>query len=118
MILSMLNTVINKLTLTVTSLRISAWNANSLNHHAHEIILFLNKNKIDNLLLSESHTIKHTLIEIPHYTIYYTNHSYWTAYAASVIITKFTLVHYEIETFITNKIQALFHDLKPYHDQW
>jgi exonuclease III len=48
-----------------TSLRISAWNANGLKHHVQEIILFLKINKIDILLVSESHTTEHTFVKMP-----------------------------------------------------
>jgi exonuclease III len=68
-----------------TSLRISAWNANGLKHHIQEIILFLNINKIDILLVSESHTTEHSFIKMPHYTIYYANHPDGTAHAGSAI---------------------------------
>jgi hypothetical protein len=70
----------------VTSLRISVWNANDLNHHVQEIILFLNINKIDILLVSESHRTEHTFVKISHYAIYYANHPDATAHTGSVII--------------------------------
>jgi hypothetical protein len=40
----------------MTTLRITAWNENGLKNHIQEVILFLTINKIDILLVSESHT--------------------------------------------------------------
>ena len=48
-----------------TSVRIAAWNANGLKNHVQEIILFLYLNKIDILLISESHITDYTTIKIP-----------------------------------------------------
>jgi exonuclease III len=89
-----------------TSLRISLWNANGLKYHVQEIIIFLNINKIDILLLSESQATEHTFVKISHYTIYYENHPDGTAHAGSVIIIKSTLKHDKSEPFIMNKIQG------------
>jgi exonuclease III len=71
-----------------TSLRISAWNANGLKHHVQETILFLNINKIDILLVSESHTTEHTFVKIPHYTMYCPIHPDGTAHAGSVLLSN------------------------------
>jgi exonuclease III len=56
------------------TVRIAAWNANGLNNHTEENIVFLKANKIDILLISESHTTEQSVIKIPYYTIYYANH--------------------------------------------
>jgi hypothetical protein len=90
----------------VTSLRISAWNANGLEHNVQEITLFLNINRIGTLLVSESHTTEHPFVKVPHYTINYANHPDGTTHAGSAIIIKSTLKHYELEPFITNQIQG------------
>jgi exonuclease III len=88
------------------SLRISAWNANGLKHHVQEIILFININKIDILLVSESHTTEHTFVKIPHYTIYCSNHPDGTAHVGSEFIIKSAMKPYELQPFIMNKIQG------------
>jgi hypothetical protein len=54
-------------------------------HHVQEIILFLNINKMDSFLVSESHTTEDTFVKIPHYTTYYENHPDGTAHAGSAI---------------------------------
>jgi hypothetical protein len=63
--------------------------------------------KIDILLVSKSHTTEHASVKISHYTIYYANYSDGTAHAGSAIIIKSTLKHYELEPFITNKMQGI-----------
>lgn len=89
-----------------TSLRIAAWNANGLNKHVQEVTLFLKLNKIDILLISESHSTERTMIRIPYYTIYFANHPDGTAHAGSAIIIRSTLKHHELESYITSKIQG------------
>ena len=89
-----------------TSLRIAAWNANGLLNHVQEITLFLNINKIDILLISESHSTERTVIKIPYYTVYHANHPDGTAHGGSAIIIKSTLKHYVLQPYITNKIQS------------
>jgi hypothetical protein len=83
-----------------TSLKILAWLANDLKHHIQQIILLLNTNKIDILLVSESHTTEHTFVKIPHYTIYSADLPDGTAHAESAIIIKSTLKHYELEPLL------------------
>ena len=68
------------------SLRIAAWNSNGLYNHVQEISLFLSTNKIDILLISESHSTEQTVINIPYYIIYYAHHPDGTAHAGSPII--------------------------------
>jgi exonuclease III len=45
-----------------TTVRIAAWNANGLNNHIEEITVFLEANKIDILLISESHILNKALL--------------------------------------------------------
>lgn len=78
-----------------TSLRIAAWKANGLKNHILEIEYFLDINKIDILLISESHATNYTDIKIPRYNIYYANHPDGTAHAGSTIIIKNTFKHHE-----------------------
>jgi len=76
-----------------------------LHNHVQEISLFLTNNKIDILLISESHSTEQTVINIPCYTIYYAHHPDGTAHAGSAIIIKTSLKHFVLEPYITNKIQ-------------
>jgi len=52
---------------------IAQWNANGLAQHKGEVQLFLQQNKIDILLVSETHFITKTHFQIPQYNTYYTN---------------------------------------------
>ena len=54
-------------------LRIAQWNANGLAQHEGKIQLFLQQNKIDILLVSETDFITKTHFQIPQYNTYYTN---------------------------------------------
>jgi hypothetical protein len=63
-------------------------------------------NKIDILLVLESHATEHTFVKMSHYTIHYANHPDGTAQAGSAIIIKSTLKHYVLEPFVTNRIQG------------
>jgi len=88
------------------SLRIATCNSNGLHNHVQEISLFLITNKIDILLISESHSTEHTVINIPCHTIYYAHHPDGTAHAGLAIIVKTTLQHFVLAPYITNKIQS------------
>jgi exonuclease III len=54
-------------------LRIAQWNANSLAQLKGEVQLFLQQNKFDILLVSETHFTTKTHFQIPQYNTYYTN---------------------------------------------
>lgn len=97
-----------------TSVRIAAWNANGLKNHINEIILFLNLNKIDVLLISESHSTIHTMIKIPNYSVYYAHHPDGTAHAGSALIIRSALDHYILEPYTTNKIQSTVVQIKAF----
>jgi hypothetical protein len=60
-------------------------NADGIKNHVLEIEHFLNFNKIDILLNSESHPTLQILIKIPYYEICCANHRDGTAHAVSVI---------------------------------
>jgi exonuclease III len=88
------------------TIRIAVSNSNGLNNHIGEIPVFLETDKIDILLISESHTTEQSVIKIPYCTIYYANHPDETAHAGSALIIKSQLKHYVLEPYITNKIQS------------
>jgi exonuclease III len=85
--------------MTPTSLRISAWNANGLTNHIQEIILHLNINKIDILLISETHAIDRTYAKIPYYIVYFANHLDNHAHAGAAIIIRTALQHYILQPY-------------------
>lgn len=90
----------------LTSLRIAAWNSNGLQNHVQEITIFLKVNKIDILLISESHSTDRTVIKIPQHTVYYAHHPDGGAHAGSAIIIRNTINHNLQKPYITNKIQS------------
>jgi exonuclease III len=72
------------------------WNANGLLTHKQEVITFLNLQKTDILLISESNFTEHTTFNIPQYITYSTTHPDDTAYAGSVIIIRKSTPHNEL----------------------
>jgi exonuclease III len=72
----------------VDTVRIAVWNSNGLNNHIGEIPIFLKTNKVDILLISESHTIEQSVIKISYYTTCYASHPDGTAHAGSALIIK------------------------------
>jgi exonuclease III len=96
----------------VDTVRIAVWNSNGLNSHIGEISIFLKTNKIDILLISESHTIEQSVIKIQYYTIYYAHHPDGTAHVGSALVIKSQLKHHVLEPYITNTIQSIIIKLK------
>lgn len=90
----------------IKSIRIAEWNANGLTNHKTELINFLHDQKIDVMLVSETHFTERTFFRIPHYSIYHTNHPDGTAHGGAAIIIRNSLPHYEQPQYRTNKIQA------------
>jgi len=77
-------------------LQTALWNANGLAQHKDEIQLFLQQNKIDILLISETHCAMKSYFKIPHYNLYCTNHPDGTVHAGTAVIVKQTISHYEL----------------------
>ena len=71
------------------------WNANGLAEHKDEIQLLLQQNKIDILLISETHFAMKSDFKIPH-NLYCTNHPDGTAHAGTAVIVKQTISPYEL----------------------
>lgn len=53
---------------------IALWNANGLANHHHEVQAFLNLNKIDILLIFETHFTDKNYFKMAGYNTYETNH--------------------------------------------
>jgi exonuclease III len=87
-------------------LRIAQWNANGLVQHKDEVQLFLQQNKIDTLLVSETHFTTKTHFRIPQYHTYYTNHPDGTAHAGTAILVKQKIQHYELSQYAPDLLQA------------
>jgi hypothetical protein len=67
--------------------------------------LYLNINKIDILLISETHATDRKYVKIPYYIVYFVNHPDNQAHAGAAII-RTALKHHVLQPYITNKIQS------------
>lgn len=86
--------------------RIALWNANGLKQRLRELELFMNLQKIDICLISETHYTKHSYVKIKGYNAYHTSHPDDTAKGGTAILIKDTIKHYEEQKFITEWLQA------------
>jgi hypothetical protein len=68
--------------------------------------LFLNLNKIDILLISETHFTLKTHFTIPTYQIYHTNHPDGSAHGGTAVLIKSTINHHELPKFLDHFLQA------------
>jgi exonuclease III len=85
---------------------IAAWNANGLLQRIKEVEVFLNTQKIDVLLVSETHFTEQNYVNIPNYITYATNHPDGRAHAGSAIIIRKCIKHHELPKYETDHIQA------------
>ncbi len=65
------------------TVRIAVWNANGLAQHCREIINFLHDEKIDIMLISETHFIEKSFFKVQNYEIYDTKHPDGTAHGGT-----------------------------------
>jgi exonuclease III len=77
-------------------------------NHKQEVITFLNINKIDILLISESHFTSLTVFKIPQYNVYNTPHPDGTAHGGTTLTIRKSISHYALPQYQTNKLQATF----------
>jgi len=63
-------------------------------------------NNIDILLASETHFTDRTVLKIPQYSLYHSNHPDGTAHGGAAIIIRTALQHFEAPAYQTDKIQA------------
>jgi len=96
----------------IKTIPIAEWNANGLLHHKLELIQFLQDNKIDVLLVSETHCTIRTVLKIPNYSIYHCNHPDGTAHGGAAILIRTALQHYAAPAYQTDKIQAAIIQIK------
>ena len=78
------------------TLRIATWNANGLSQHIQDVEIFLNSEKIDICLISESHSTKTSYVKVHGYLCYSAVHPADRARGGSAIFVKENLQHYEI----------------------
>jgi len=77
-------------------LRIAQWNANGLQNHKEELIIFLKQNYIDKLLISETHFTYKNYFRTPSYKLCHTTHPDGTAQGGTAILVKDSIQHYEL----------------------
>jgi hypothetical protein len=70
------------------------WNANGFAQHADEVKTYIQNQKVDIMLISESHFTMKSYIKIPNYMIYDTQHPDGTAHGGIVIIIKNGIKHH------------------------
>jgi len=59
------------------------WNANGLVHHAEEVKAYIQNQKADIIVISETYFTMKSYIKVPKYTIYDTQQSGGTAYGGT-----------------------------------
>jgi len=87
-------------------LRIALWNANGLQNHNEELKLFLTQNKIDGMLISETHFTSRFLFTVPGYDTCLTNHPTDKAHGGTAILIKSRMAYAELPGFATPELQA------------
>lgn len=88
------------------SFRFALWNANGLGNHAQELQAFINQNKIDVLLISETHFTNASFFKIPFFSLYQCNHPDNTAHGGSAVLIKNCIKHHVLPAYQFAHIQA------------
>lgn len=88
------------------SFRISLWNANGLINHVQELKLYLTVNKIDIMLISETHFTDTSFFKVPNFSVYFANHPDNRAHGGSAVIIRSSIKHYELPSYNFDHIQA------------
>lgn len=90
----------------INTLRIVTWNANGLTERRQEIQTFLQLEKIDIGLISETRFTEKSHFNIQGYSVYTTNHPSGNSHGGTAVIIKNNIKHYELEKYYTDKLQA------------
>lgn len=86
--------------------KILTWNANGLLARKNELTQFMNAEKIDIALISESHLTSRSYAEIQNYKLYMCNHPNDAAHGGSAVYIHNSIPHHEISSYCTEPIQA------------
>lgn len=89
-----------------TQLKIAIWNANGLAQHSTEVQTFIQYQKIDIMLISETHFTRKSYMKIKNYTVYDTQHPDGKAHGGTAIIIKNSIRHHLHSHYETEHIQA------------
>lgn len=88
--------------------KIALWNANGLENHKQEVEVFLKHNRVDILLISETHFNSQTHFQIPDYKVYDTKHpdAENRARGGSAVIIRKHIKHFELPKYERDFLQA------------
>jgi hypothetical protein len=87
-------------------LRIGLWNVNGLAQRSQEVEVLLHFNKLDILLITETHFTNKNYFKIKGYNFYNTQHPNGTARGGTAILIKQSIKHNEMPGYKTHEIQA------------
>lgn len=90
----------------MTSIRIAAWNIDGLLHRKQEVLNLIDINKLDIVLISESHLSDRVSFSLKGYHVYSTNHPDGTSHAGSAIIIRNNIKHYVLPEYRKDHLQA------------
>jgi hypothetical protein len=83
-----------------------SWNANGLSQHTAKVNTFIQNQKADVMLISETHFTIRIYIKILNYTIYDTQHPDGTVHGGTAIIMKTSIEHHLHEHYNLEHLQA------------
>lgn len=86
--------------------RVCAWNANGLANHCQELQAFISQNKIDIMLVSETHFTDISYFKIPNFLMYHAHHPDNRAHGGSAILIRNNIKHHELPSYRHNHIQS------------
>lgn len=88
------------------TLKIVSWSANGLLGHLSELEIFLNSERIDICLISETHFTRFTYAKIRGYNAYYSIHPAEKAKGGTAIFVKENIRHFEELKIESEKMQV------------
>jgi len=88
------------------TLRIVTWNANGLIQHKLELENFLQQEKIDVILISETHFTNKSVFNLRGYRVYSTEHPSNKARGGTAIIIRASIQYFELPRFTRDYFQA------------
>ncbi|KAL4097143.1 hypothetical protein QTP88_021967 [Uroleucon formosanum] len=88
------------------TLRIITWNTNGLVQRKQELEHLMNKEKIDIVLIPETHFTTWATLKLRGYRIYTTEHPSNRAHGGTEVIIKETIKHYELDKHPQEHLQA------------
>lgn len=89
-----------------SEIKIVTWNANGIRQHIGELEIFLNINKIDICLISETHLAKTQNIKVANFICYHSPHPTDTARGGSAILIQNNLQHH-LEPDVSNHVMQV-----------